>query len=123
MESTKNKGLEEFYRTGKGDALGWAIIFIWGAILYALDLTGFSQNYSWWNGWSLFFTGFGLIVIIQSVIHYYVKQKSKAIGGFIFGFILLVLGLGGFVDTSWAWFAFLIIIVILILLGIFGHKK
>ena len=116
-------GIEGFYKSGKGDAVGWAIIFIWGAIVYAMDLTGYSSNFSWWNGWSVFFTGFGVVVIIQSIVHVYVKQTSKAIGGFIFGFILLVVGLGGFVDTSWAWLVFLIIIAILILLGVFGHKK
>ena len=115
--------LEEFYKSGKGDAVGWAIIFIWAAIVYALGLSGFTDSYSWWNGWSVFFTGFGVIVIIQSIIHVLAKQRNKAIGGFIFGFILLIIGLGGFIDTSWALPIFLVIIAILILIGVFTHKK
>jgi len=115
--------LEEFYKSGKGDAVGWAIIFIWGAIVYALGLSGFTDSYSWWNGWSVFFTGFGVIVIIQSIMHVLAKQKNKAVGSFIFGFILVVIGLGGFIDTSWAWAVFLIMIAVLILIGVFGHKK
>ncbi len=115
--------LQESYKSGKGDAVGWAIIFIWAAIVYALGLSGFTDSYTWWNGWSVFFTGFGAVVIIQSIIHFYVNQKSKAIGSFIFGFILLVIGLGGFIDTSWAWIVFLIILALLILIGVFTHKK
>jgi fatty acid desaturase len=115
--------LEEFYKNGKGDAIGWAIIFIWAAIVYGLGLSGFTDSYSWWNGWSVFFTGFGVIVIIQSIMHIIANQQNKAIGGFIFGFILIVIGLGGIVDTSWAWFIFLIMIAALILIGVFTHKK
>jgi hypothetical protein len=124
-ESKKEEaeGIEGFYKSGKGDAVGWAIIFIWGAIVYALGLYGFEDSYSWWNGWSVFFTGFGAIVIVQSIMHIIAKQKNKAVGGFIFGFILLVIGLGGFIDTSWAWFVFLIILALLILIGVFTHKK
>jgi fatty acid desaturase len=115
--------LEDFYKNGKGDAIGWAIIFIWAAIVYGLGLSGFTDSYSWWNGWSVFFTGFGVIVIIQSIMHIIANQQNKAIGGFIFGFILIVIGLGGIVDTSWAWFIFLIMIAALILIGVFTHKK
>jgi hypothetical protein len=123
MEQKKASGLEEFYKSGKGDAVGWAIIFIWGAIVLAMELSEAVSDLSWWNGWSVFFTGFGVIVLVNSLIHVFAKQQSKGVGGFIFGFILLVVGLGGFVDTAWAWVVFLVILAVLILIGVFAHKK
>ncbi|UCD05658.1 MAG: hypothetical protein JSV98_11235, partial [candidate division WOR-3 bacterium] len=81
------------------DAIGWAAFLIWGALVLLAETTKFSTNFSWWNGWGVFFAGVGIIVIVGTVIRLLLPQyKRSAAGGFIFGFILLAIGLGG-----WAW--------------------
>ena len=122
-EFKKGSNLKDFYKSGKGDALGWALIFFWGAFVYLMDITGTSSDVSWWNGWSVFVTVFGLIVLTNAVMHLVVKQHGKGFSGFIFGSILILIGLGGVVDTRWAWFLFFVIVGVLILTSVFIPKK
>jgi hypothetical protein len=104
----------------KLDAIGWAAFLIWGAIVLLADTTKFSANFSWWNGWSVFFAGVGIIVIVGTVVRLLLPQyKRSAAGGFIFGAILLAIGLGGW---AWIWPLALLAIAITILMSVFKRR-
>ena len=115
MVSDKKEGLEEFYRTGKGDALGWAIIFIWAAIVVLMEVAGCSKKFPGWDGWSVFFTGFGIIVLVGAVIYFSIGKTDKAIWNLVIGIILLIIGLGDLFNLKWIWVVIFLIIGIVIL--------
>jgi hypothetical protein len=50
------------------DAFGWAALFLWGALVVVATNTDFSSDYDWWDGWSVFFVGAGVIVLGEALI-------------------------------------------------------
>ncbi len=98
----------DWWRQDRLDAIGWAVFFVWSALVMLAEATKFSANFSWWDGWGVFFAGVGIIVIIGTVIRMLIPQyKRSVVAGFIFGFILLGIGLGG-----WDWILPLVFIAI-----------
>ena len=66
------------------------------------EVSGYSQVFSWWNGWGMFFSGAGVITLAIAASRLLMtRQRSKAIGGLIFGSFLLAIGLGEV--GAWLW--------------------
>jgi len=92
---------------------------IWGAIVLLASLTDFAG--SSWDGWAVFFTGAGLIVLGVTMIRHMVPEYRRPglILGWIFGFVLLSIGLGD--AMVWIWAPVLAVIGFSILKG-FSRK-
>lgn len=45
------KSWEEAWKTDRLDAVGWAALFIWGALVVLATNTSFQDDFSWWDGW------------------------------------------------------------------------
>ena len=113
---------DNWWHSDRADAVGWGLAFIWGGLVLLASNTGFGDRYAWWDAWSAFFVGAGLISIALAVVRAAVTgQRQKPFTGLIFGLILLGIGLGNFV--VWFWPAILLIIGLLILRGVFRPKK
>lgn len=109
------------WRKDRLDAVGWAAIFIWGALVILARTTGFAANFSWWNGWAVFFTGAGVIVLLETAIRLVIPEyRKEVLVGVIFGCVLLAVGLG---DWSWFWPLALIAIAIAILAKAFSRQQ
>ncbi|MBW2999713.1 hypothetical protein KY339_03495 [Candidatus Woesearchaeota archaeon] len=119
----EKSGFWGFYESGRADAFGWALIFFWGALTVLAEITGFSSRFAWWDGWSVFFTGFGVIVLLGVPPYLYVGKKSKAGWNLIIGIILLAVGLSDLVNFGWIWVVILLVIGLAILQGAFKKKK
>ena len=60
-----------------------------------IDITGYKENFSWWNGWAIALAGGGMVAITAGVIRAFVPQlRGKMMGAFMFGFIMLAVGWG-----------------------------
>ncbi len=93
--------LKEFYKSGRGDTLGWGLVFIWGAIVLLLDVANVVSGIGWWDGWAIFFVGFGMLALIGALIALQIEENySKAGWNFFFGFIMLGFSLGGLVHEG-----------------------
>ncbi len=113
-----------WWRSDKLDSIGWAAIFIWGGLVMLAGTTGYSANYPNWNGWSVFFTGAGIIVLTEGLIRIKMPDFREAAGWNLFiGFILLGIGLDGLVGAPWIWPLVLFAIGILILIGTLQKEK
>lgn len=98
---TQDKLCQEWWRQDRLDAIGWAAIFIWGGLIMLAETTNFAKGLTWWNGWGLFFTGAGIVVLLGTLIRQFVPGYHRSLaGGLIFGLILLGIGLGGW---EWIW--------------------
>jgi hypothetical protein len=102
------------------DSVGWAAVFIWGALVILAGATNFVSNFRWWDGWAIFFAGAGVIVLLEVVVRLIIpKYRQRVSMGLIFGFILMGLGLGGLVGWMWVWPLVLMVIAVVILRGDF----
>lgn len=117
-EKNREDWWAEWWRNDQLDALGWAAIFIWGGLVLLAQATNFAANFSWWNGWPVFFTGAGFIVLVVAVIRLLTpKYRRRVLVSLIFGFILLAIGLG-----SWFWIVLLFVIGLIILISSFARR-
>jgi len=123
-EEEKKGEKEEKWRRDRGNALVWAAILIWGALVILAETTDYKENFSWWEGWGVFFAGAGAIILLGTFTRLLVpKYRRPVIGGLILGFILLGIGLGGLIATGWVWAIILIAIAVIILLSAFGRRR
>jgi len=84
------------------DSIGWGLFFIWAALVLLAKLVNFAG--ASWDGWAVFFTGAGLILLGMTIIRHMVPEYRRPglILGWIFGFVLLSIGLGGAMVWIWA---------------------
>lgn len=89
-------GWEGWCAEDRLDAIGWAGVFIWGALVLLAEVTNFSENFSCWDGWGVFFVGLAAIVLVETAILWLVPEyrRQGLAWGLVFGFILLGIGLG-----------------------------
>jgi hypothetical protein len=123
-----NRGWEECckmcWKSDRLDALGWAAIFIWGALVLLARTSNFETNLNWWDGWAVFFTGAGVIVLLKAVLRILVPEHRRPwVGDLICGLILLGFGLGDQVNWSWVWPVLLITIGLIILRRAFPRQN
>jgi len=122
MEEEKKR--EDWWLQDKIDAVWWGVVFLWGALVLLAETTGFAEDYSWWDGWGVFFTGAGGITLIGTIIRLQMPAyRAKWVGGMIFGLILLAIGLGTWAVWGWLWILVLFIVGIIILREAFVRKR
>jgi len=123
-EKGGSSGEKEWWRSDRVDAAGWGAAFIWGALVLLAEATGFMTDYSWWDGWGVFFTGAGVITLIGTVIRLQIPSyRGKWVGSLIWGCILLAIGLGTWGSVGWLWVLVLLIVGIIILREAFVRKR
>lgn len=106
------------------DTIGWAAAFIWGGLVLLAGTTNFSANYAWWDGWSVFFTGLGVIVLLGTAVRLVIpRYRQSVVWGLIFGFILLGIGLDDLIGLSSFWALALLIIGFVILMSAFSRRR
>jgi hypothetical protein len=91
-----------WWRNDQVDAVGWAALFLWGAVVVLATSSSFSEDFDWWEGWGVFFVGAGVIVIVEGLIRLGMPTyRSKWAWSMLWGTIFLALGLGGLVSPAW----------------------
>jgi hypothetical protein len=93
-----------WWKTDRIDAIGWAAIFIWAAIVLLAGSAGYADRYAWWDGWSLFLAGAGAIILIEVGARMVLTEVRRPIAmAAIFGVFLFGLGLDGLLKGDWFW--------------------
>jgi hypothetical protein len=115
---------EEKWRRDRGNALVWAAVLVWGALVILAETTDYRDNFDWWEGWAVFFAGAGTIILLGTFTRLLVpKYRRPVIGGLILGFVFLGIGLGGLIETGWVWAIILIAAAVLILVSAFTRRR
>ncbi len=113
-----------FQKSGQGDILGWGMIFLWGMIVLLAELAGWTEGISWWNGWAMFFLGFGIIALLGGIVGLQIGDIVKAGWNFVIGIIMVVFSLGAIMESDWAWVVVLGgIAFVLIILAFYPNKN
>lgn len=114
---------DQWWTSDRLDGIGWAALFLWAALVLVASSTDFSNEYDWWDGWSVFFLGAGVIVLVEALIRLAVPAYRDKFGWTLFwGALLLSFGLGGLFHP--AWYALpLIAAAIGILVGVLKERR
>ena len=112
---------DEWWKSDRLDTMGWAALFLWGAIVVVGTYSSFSEGFDWWNGWGVFFIGAGAIVILEAALRLAVARYRSKWGWTLFwGTGFLAVGLAEF--TTQIWFALpLAAIAVIVLAGAFDQ--
>lgn len=93
---------DNWWSTDRVDAIGWALIFLWGALVIVADNTSFRDDFDWWEAWGVFFAGFGIIVLVEAVARLFMTEYRSKWGWTLFwGTVWLAIGLGELASPIW----------------------
>jgi cation transport ATPase len=124
-EDEKRKGWDEKWRRDRVNAVAWAVVIIWGALVILAETTGYAKdNFSWWEGWAVFFAGAGAVLLLTAFYRLLVPEHRRAMAGnVIIGLVLLGIGLGSLISWNYIWVIVLIAIALMILLRAFVPRR
>jgi len=123
-EDEKRKGWDEKWRRDRVNAVCWAAVLIWGALVILAETTGYKDHFDWWEGWAVFFAGAGTVLLLTAFYRVLVPEHRRAVAGnVIFGLVLLGVGLGSLISWDYIWVIILIVIALMILLRAFVPKR
>lgn len=113
----------EWWKSDRLDAVGWAALFLWGALVVVASNTSFRDDFDWWSGWGVFFAGAGVITLVEAMFRAWMPAYRSKIGWTLFwGAVFLALGLGEL--ASPVWYALpLVVVAGIILKGAFDRSS
>jgi len=111
-----------WWRGDRLDSVGWAAIFLWAALVLLGEAAGYPSSLGWWDGWGVFFTGAGAIVLLEAVVRLVVPGYRSWWWSLVVGSILLGIGLESWDGWAWAWALVLAAIGLAMLRGVFARQ-
>lgn len=92
----------DWWSSDRLDAMGWAALFMWGALVVVTTYTNLRDDFDWWNGWGVFFVGAGVIVLCEAVLRLVmIDYRSKFGWTLAWGAAFLAIGLGELASPAW----------------------
>lgn len=123
-EDEKRGGWDEKWRRDRINAVNWAAILIWGALVLIAHTTDFRDRFAWWETWAVFLAGAGAIFLLVALARLLMPEHRRPVAGsVILGLVLLGVGLGGLIEWNFIWVVVLIVIAVVILLRAFTARK
>jgi len=123
-EDEKRKGWDEKWRRDRVNAVSWAAILIWGALVLLAETSDFKNHFSWWEGRAVFFAGAGAVLLLTALYRLIVPEHRRAVtGNVILGLVFLGIGLGDLVSWDYIWVIVLVVIAVMILLRAFAPRR
>ena len=123
-EDEKRKGWDEKWRRDRVNAVSWAAILIWGALVLLAETSDFKNHFSWWEGWAVFFAGAGAVLLLTALYRLIVPEHRRAVtGNVILGLVFLGIGLGDLVSWDYIWVIVLVVVAVMILLRAFAPRR
>jgi hypothetical protein len=120
----REKSLDEKWRRDPVSAAVWAFILIWAGLVFLADNLNLLED-SPLEGWSIFFVGAGVILLLEVVFRLVAPSyRQPVIGTIILAVIFLGIGLGELV--SWTVIGPLLLIGLgayILLSGLFRRRK
>jgi Na+/melibiose symporter-like transporter len=116
QDEKDEKGRGEKWRNDPLSAVIWALILIWAGLVFLAQNLGWLNRFELDNTWGLVFIGAGLIVWLEVLIRLVLPQyRRPVVGTFIFGIVLLGIGVGitfGTTPQMWSVIFALVIIAV-----------
>ena len=121
-QDEKRGGWDEKWRRDRVNAISWASILIWGAVVLLLSTPSNASELWREHGWSIFLVGTGAIILLTAIYRYLMPEHRRPlIGSFILGAVFIGVGVGDLVawTQNIVWVVVLLVIAFGILLSAF----
>jgi hypothetical protein len=114
QDEKDEKGRGEKRSSDPLSAVIWALILIWTGLVFLAENLGWLTQFELETPWGLVFIGAGLLVWFEVVLRLVLTQyRRPVIGTFIFGIILLGIGVGlAFGTTPQMWGVIFAVVII-----------
>lgn len=123
-DEEKRREKDEKWRRDRVNAVAWAVVIIWGALVILAETTGYKDHFSWWEGWAVFFAGAGAVLLLTAFYRLLVPAHRRAVtGNVIIGLVLVGIGLGSLISWNYIWVIILIAIALMILIRAFVPRR
>jgi len=118
MEKQDEKAPDEKWRRDPLSSIVWACILIWAGLVFLAsnlgwldaivseseEITGISAIDNVLSAWSLVLAGAGVIILLEVAIRLLIPAYRRPVmGTFIFGIILIGIGLGDLINWNILW--------------------
>jgi peptidoglycan/LPS O-acetylase OafA/YrhL len=124
-QDEKKGGWDEKWRRDRVNAVSWALLLIWGAIVLFLGTGSNAPEIFRDHGWSVFAAGAGVIILLTALYRAVMPEHRRPLlGSLILGTILLGVGVGDLVQWSEniVWVILLLVIALGILVAAFRRR-
>jgi len=116
--------IKKRYERKRVDAVYWAGVLIWAGIVLGAEKLGYLPQIGRADAWTWIFLGAGLYSLAGSIYRYASKNfTNPSTFDYIWGGILLIIGLNGLTPIKIAWPLILIFIGIVLLIGTLKKKE
>jgi hypothetical protein len=127
-EKERERSWDEKVRRDPLSSVIWAGILIWAGIVFLVDnlglITSFTIAGNRMGPWSIAFAGAGALVLIEVLVRLVMPAYSRpVVGTFIFGMILLSIGLGDIFGWGLIWSVVLIGLGVFYLVRVFTKRE
>jgi hypothetical protein len=104
-------------QTKRIETLYWAVVFLWAGLVFELDSLGVLPQVGGAIAWSWVFAGAGLLALLGNIVRISsVDWPNPTTWDYIWAAVLLIVGLGAFVNVDIA-FPIILIVVGIAFLG------
>jgi hypothetical protein len=121
-EKRSEKQMDEKFRRDPVRGITLAIILIWGGIVAFIQTMDFSKP-EWWQGWSVFLAGTGIILLIKALFRLRPEHRRPVGGTVVIGVILVCIGLGDIIGWAYSWPGILIVGGLIIIGAVFLRRR
>jgi hypothetical protein len=120
-EKRSEKQMDEKFRRDPVRGITFAIILIWGGIVAFIETADIGKP-EWWQAWSVFLAGTGIILLIKALFRLRPEHRRPIGGTLVIGIILVCLGLADIIGWAYSW-PIILIAVGLIIIGIVFFRR
>jgi len=104
-------------QTKRIEAIYWALVFLWAGLIFGADSLGMLPQVGGATAWSWVFAGAGLLALLGNLVRTSSPDwPNPSTWDYIWAAVLLIFGLGGFVNVDIA-FPIILIVVGIAFLG------
>ncbi|MBN1190625.1 MAG: hypothetical protein JXA46_12800 [Dehalococcoidales bacterium] len=121
-EKRNEKQMDEKFRRDPVRGIMLALILIWGGVVAFLE-TSHTVKADWWEAWSIFLAGTGVILLLKALYRLRPEHRRSAGGTVIIGIILLFVGLGDIIGWEYSWPIILIAVGLVIAGSVFFRRR
>jgi hypothetical protein len=121
-EKKSEKQMDEKFRRDPVRGIMFALILIWGGIVAFLETADIHKP-GWWEAWSVFFAGTGIILLVKAIYRLRPEHRRPIGGTLVIGIILLCIGLGDLIGWNYSWPVILIAIGLVIIGSVFLRRR
>jgi len=112
MREERRQRLVRRLAPDRANAIAWALVLAWGAVVLLLGINGISYGHSW-DGGAVFGVGAGAILLVIALVQSLGQGRQRGVGvKVVFGSILLFAGLGGPFDFDGRYVAVAALVII-----------